>query len=163
MLPFPYRGQILSPSPTTKPPLTQTGLMGLSHPATTVQLRQESCSNSLPDPATPITKGLAQYPREGGAQTAPSPHPQRVCKGDRDLAAHLFRSIHLRGMLQGAFCVGGGCTRTGGEQREAPAPPALCLSAEEFTCRENQLPPQSRQLCADLDGERDAAPLLARG
>lgn len=34
-------------------------------------------------------------------------------------------------------------------------PPALCLSTEEFTCRENQIPPQ---LHMDSDGERDAAP-----
>lgn len=51
----------------------------------------------------PTLRGLVQYPREGGAQTPPL-QPQRVCKGDTDLMAHLFRSIHLRGTLQGAFC-----------------------------------------------------------
>lgn len=103
--PIPLMGAGSVPTPTTKLPLTKTELAGLSHPATTVQLWQESCSNSLLDLATPITKGLAQYQREGGAQHPPDPHcPQRVCEGDRDLAAHLFRSIHLRGTLQGAFC-----------------------------------------------------------
>lgn len=76
MVPFPRRGKALSPPPTTKLPLAKTELAGLSHPATTVQLWQESCSNSLLDLATPITKGLAQYQREGGVQHPPALSPK---------------------------------------------------------------------------------------
>lgn len=63
---FPCRGQIPSSPPTNKPPLTQ---MGLSHPTTTVQLWQESCSNSFPDSATLVTK--AQYPKGRGEHRPP--------------------------------------------------------------------------------------------
>lgn len=84
VLPLPCRGQIPSPSPTTTPPLTQGGLAGLS----LVQLWQESCSNSLPDPATPITKGLAQYPREGGARTT-TPIPKGSVRGT-ETSQHIY-------------------------------------------------------------------------
>lgn len=41
------------------------------------------------------------------------------------------------------------------EQREAPAPPSLCLSAEEFHLQGKPAPTQQP---ADTGGERDAAP-----
>lgn len=124
-----------------------------------MQLWQESCSNSLLDLATPITKGLAQYQREGGAQHPP---PRTVPKGSgrgTETSQHIYSAPSIsEARFKGLFAVRGGCTRTGKEQREAPAPPALCLSAKEFTCRENLLPPQRRQLHMDSDGESDAAP-----
>lgn len=116
------------PIPYTKTSPTQTGLVGLRCPATTVLLRQRSCSNSLLDQPSP-SKGLRQYPRESGARKPP-PIPKGSARGT-ETSQHMYSAPSISEVrFKGLFAIGGGCTRTGGEQREAPAPPALCLSAE---------------------------------
>lgn len=143
--PIALLGQILPPSPPTNPAPPQAGLAD-PQPHRTGELQEFPPGSSRP----PHQEGPATTPegrrgRGGRHFVTLSPPPKRDRAGDGDLAAHLFRSIHPPAARRGAFAGGAWCTRTR-EQREAPAPPSLCLSAEEFHLQGKPAPtPKSRR------------------
>lgn len=130
---------------------------------TRVQLARPQTSSHngavIPSRAWPPPSLRAQHNCSGKGDC----RPQRVSEGDRDLTAHLFRSIHLRGALQGAFCCwrrvhqdrrtkGGTGTpsplseRRGVHLQGKPAPTAEPAAPHGFRWGEGCSPPASKRI-----------------
>lgn len=108
-----------------------------------------------PDPATPTIMGPHSIKgrRDGGEQ----PPPQRD-NTELGTAWHISSTPATKSHAWRGFCWQSWVYQDR-EQREAPAPPSLCLSAEEFHLQGKPAPTQQ---LTDTGGERDAAPSSRR-